>query len=129
MGGVIADASSVLGSLPTWILVAIALAAAWRVSLSGGGSAVSELEKANKVLERALHDERVKAQEKYDELGAQVRDLRIENAELRGKTDVALAINEWGTGHERRAQERHEAALVVLDLIARRLGPDPNGSD
>ena len=115
-------ATTALGTLPSWILVAIALAAGWRLTRGGAGSAVSELSEANKVLADRL-------QETRDKMGAEIRDLRVENARLRGRTDVALAINEGGTGHERRAQERHDATLVVLDLIAHRLGPDPNGHE
>jgi hypothetical protein len=29
--------------------------------------------------------------------------------------------------HEQRAHERHAALIVVLDLIAERLGPEPTG--
>jgi hypothetical protein len=117
-------ASQILGTLPSWILVALALFVAWRVSRGGGGSAVSELSTANHVLERSL-------QETRDKLGAEIRDLRIENGELRGRTDVAIALMpviDWTQMHEKRAQERHAATIVVLELIAERLGPDPNGA-
>jgi len=116
-------AASVVGTVPSWILVALGLAVAWRLSRGGGGTAVSELSQANKVLERALSEYKEKT-------GAEIRDLRIENGELRGRTDVAIAISpviDWTAHHERRAQERHEATLVVLDLIAKRLGPEVNG--
>lgn len=118
----IAAAATVFGTLPNWILVALALIVAWRVSRGGGGAAVSELSESNKVLERKL-------QEVRDTMGGEIRDLRIENGELRGRTDVAVAIGpvlEWTLKHELRAQERHDATLRVLDLIAARLGPDPN---
>jgi hypothetical protein len=116
-------AATVWGTLPTWILVGMALFVAWRVSKGGAGSAVSELSAANQVLERSLTDTR-------DRLGAEIRDLRIENGELRGRTDVAIALMpviDWTQMHEKRAQERHDATIVVLDLIAARLGPEPNG--
>jgi hypothetical protein len=116
-------AASVAGTIPTWILVAMALFVAWRVSRGGAGSAVSELTAANHVLEQALTRDR-------DKFGAEIRDLRIENGELRGRTDVAIALMpviEWTTVHEKRAQERHDATIVVLGLIAKRLGPEPNG--
>lgn len=130
--------TGVLGTLPTWILVVIALGAAWRMSRGGTGSAVSELSKANEVLDKRLHEER----QKREDLGAEVADLRTQNAELKGRTDFAAALaaalgplSEWTIGHETRAQERHEAAmknssknteavLLVLDRIAERLGPD-----
>lgn len=104
------------GTLPNWLLVVLAVAVAWRLSRGGGGSAVSELSKANEVLTKRVQ-----------ELGSEVRDLRAENAELRGRTDVALAIDHWGSEHERRAQERHLATLHVLDMIARHLGEEPDG--
>jgi hypothetical protein len=115
--------ATIWGTLPNWILIAVALLAAWRLSRGGAGSAVSELDKSNDVLTRALADTR-------DKLGVEIRDLRIENGELRGRTDVAIALApvlEWTISHETRAQERHTSMIVVLDLIAARLGPDPNG--
>jgi hypothetical protein len=84
---------------PAWLALAFALAVAWRISRAGGGSAVSELSKANEVLTRRVN-----------ELGAEVRDLRAANAELSTRTDFA--------------QMRSAATLRVLDLIASRLGPD-----
>lgn len=116
-------ATTVWGTLPTWILVGIAILASWRLSKGGAGSAVSELDKSNQVLTRSLADTREK-------LGNEIRDLRIENGELRGRTDVAIALApvlEWTISHETRAQERHSSMIVVLDLIAARLGPEPNG--
>jgi cell division protein FtsB len=92
-------------------------AVAWRVSRGGGSAAVTVLSEANKVLENKMHEQ----QRKIDELGAEVRDLRVENAELRSRTDYQAVINE----HEKRANERHGATLKVLELIAARLGPDP----
>jgi hypothetical protein len=118
-------ATTVWGTLPTWILVGIAVLAAWRLSKGGAGSAVSELDRSNAVLTRSLADVREK-------LGSEIRDLRIENGELRGRTDVAIALApvlEWTITHEERAQERHTSMIVVLDLIAARLGPDPNGGN
>ena len=117
-------AASIAGTVPSWILVAMALFVAWRLSRGGAGSAVSELSAANAVLERSLNEVREKQ-------GAEIRDLRIENGELRGRTDVAIALMpviDWTQQHEKRAQERHAATIVVLDLIAQRLGPEPNGN-
>jgi multidrug efflux pump subunit AcrA (membrane-fusion protein) len=39
------------------------------------------------------------------------------------------SLNERIDRHEQRADERHLSTLKVLDLIAGRLGPDPNGPD
>jgi outer membrane murein-binding lipoprotein Lpp len=94
---------------PAWLALAFALAVAWRISRAGGGSAVSELSKANEVLTRRVN-----------ELGAEVRDLRAANAELSTRTDFAAVMEH----HEQAAQMRSAATLRVLDLIASRLGPD-----
>ncbi len=121
---VLLGAAQWAGSVPTWALLAVSLAVAWRVTRGGGGSAVSELSEANRVLEHRL-------QETRDTMGAEIRDLRVENAELKGRTDVTVAlvpVLESLASHETRAQERHEGVVRILDLVARRLGPDPNGN-
>jgi hypothetical protein len=94
-----------------WAALLVLAAGLWRLTRGGAGSAVSELSLANRVLEKRNH-----------ELGAEVRDLRIEVAELRTRTDFAAVIAQ----HEERAQSRNVAILGVLDLIAARLGPDHN---
>ena len=101
--------ASIVGDIPSWLTSVVILLAAWRISKGGAGSAVSELSAANRVLERRLH-----------ELGAEVRDLRIENEGLKQRTDFSsvMAI------HERNAQQRTEGILKVLDLIAGKLGGD-----
>jgi hypothetical protein len=60
-----------------------------------------------------------------------LREAEREISELRGRTDVSLAMAEalgpvvdWSNSHEERAQERHVRTMIVLDLIATRLGPD-----
>lgn len=112
------------GQLAVWIPVGMALAVAWRITRGGAGAAVGELERANHVLEASLQRERESHQLTKDKMGAEIRDLRVEVGELRGRTDVALAINAWGEQHEQRAQERHIAQLNVLEMIAARLGRD-----
>jgi S-methylmethionine-dependent homocysteine/selenocysteine methylase len=127
-------AQFVYGSIPTWALFFLALVVAWRVTRGGAGSAVSELSKANEVLTQRVHD-----------LGAEVRDLKVENERLKARTDVSLVIAPEAqriidetraalAEHERTATEWHQQQLasgakqlIVLDLIAGRLGPDPNG--
>jgi DNA integrity scanning protein DisA with diadenylate cyclase activity len=120
-----------------WLQLAalvVIVAAAWRVTRGGGGAAVQELSTANRVLERRNH-----------ELGSEVRDLRIEVAELRTRTDFAAAMaayeermDEARRGdaaraqqqyeeHEARAAARSDNVVRVLELIAARLGPDDNG--
>lgn len=115
MTAVVAHAS-IIGTIPSWGLLVIALLAAYRVTKGGGGSAVSELSAANTVLDKRLHEQ-----------GAEIRDLRIKNTELEAKTDFTIAlapIFEWTASHEIRAQERHEKTMIVLDLIAQRLGKE-----
>jgi hypothetical protein len=117
---VIMAASSWVGSIPTWALFVLAMGIAYRLSRGGGSAAVSELSKANEVLTNRVH-----------ELGSEVRDLRVENAELKGRTDFALALEpilKWSISHEARAQERHEKSMVMFDLIAKHLGAEPNGN-
>jgi hypothetical protein len=101
-----------VGTLGQWVLVLIALFAAWRIARGGGGTAVHELSEANRVLEKRIH-----------ELGAEVRDLKIENQALRARTDFGAVIAK----HEERAESRTDGILKVLDLIAARLGPDEHG--
>lgn len=99
-----------------WIPIVAAVVAVWYLGRHGGGTALSNMEQANRILERTQRalEERVALLEK-------------ENAELRGRTDVAIAIERSMAAHEVRAQARHEATAVILSLIAQRLGPDPNG--
>lgn len=122
-------ATSVFGTLPGWLTIAAVIGAAWSFRRGGGGSAIESLQIANRVLEK---DNRG--------LAVKVDELTKEVAVLRGRTDVAVQvqpIQEQLTKHELRAQERHDGAqlraderskslLLVLDLIARRLGPDTN---
>jgi hypothetical protein len=98
-----------VATLGQWVLVLVAVFVAFRVSRGGGGTALHELSEANRVLEKRLH-----------ELGAEVRDLRIENESLRSRTDFSAVI----ASHETRAAARTAGILKVLDLIAERLGPD-----
>lgn len=120
------------GNVAQWLIVAIGVFAAWRISRGGGGSAVAELDRANKVLDHSLHLER----EKSERLGGEVRDLRIENAALKEQTNFASALAgaispliEWTHVHEERAQQRFDAQLKVMDLVAARLGPDADVTD
>lgn len=106
--------------LPTWGILAVTLAAAYRLTRGGGGAAVAELDRSNRVLTEALHAERQAHQATKDRMGAEVRDLRVQVATLEAKTDVAAVMQ----GHEERAQERHVKTLQVLELIAARLGRD-----
>lgn len=92
-----------------WASLALLAFTLWRITRGGGGSAVQELSAANRVLEKRNHD-----------LGAEVRDLRIEVEKLRARTDFAAVMAQ----HEEQAQKRAEGILTVLDLIAGKLGTD-----
>lgn len=108
-----------IGTLPGWATLAVLLAGVWTVYRGGGGTAVSELKTANDVLSKRVHN-----------LNDEKNTLRGEVAELRGRTDVTVAIVpilEWTLQHESRAQDRHDASMTILGLIADRLGPEPNG--
>lgn len=99
--------------LPSWILLAVALLVAWRVTRGGGGSAVTELSAANGVLEKRVH-----------ELETQVSELRHENLALAARTDFTQALSPLLVAtetHEARAVERSTRILSVLDTIAERL--------
>jgi hypothetical protein len=116
-----------IGTLPGWLTLITLVGAAWLFQRGGGSTAISSLEAANRVLEREL--EKLKTSDR-------LKDKEL--SELRGRTDVALAIAPivaWTEQHEARAQDRHDqaerraderqvATLNVLDLIADRLGPD-----
>lgn len=83
----------------------------------GGSTALAEMERANRILERRVHE-----LESANELQAK----RI--TELEQRTDIALALSPVLLAlqhHETAATQRAEATLGVLDLIARRLGPEP----
>jgi hypothetical protein len=105
-----------LGTLPTWLTFGGIMGAAWMFYRAGGGTAIATLEAANRVLEKRVQD-----------LETQSRRDNATIAELRGRTDVSMAlapILEWTVHHEDRAQQRHDRTLIVLDLIAERLGGD-----
>lgn len=119
----VAHAAPIWGTIPGWLTLA-GIVAGLVVFARGGmgsGEAVRSAREARDVLSETVESQRVK-----------LDDANKEIATLQGKTDVTLAlvtalspISEWTTLHERRAQERHDASMVVLGLIAERLGPDP----
>lgn len=106
------------GSLPTWALLLLAVVAAWRISRGGGGSAVTELTAANKVLEE-------RDQKRETAMQAQAKQI----AALESKTDVVLAVTPLIADHERHAQERHTATIEVLEAIRDQIHADTNGKD
>jgi hypothetical protein len=101
---------------PLAVSLALALAGFLFVRRYGGGPAMAELERANRVLEKAVRD-----------LKDDNTRLTAEVAALRARTDVGLAIApvlEALKLHEERAATRSERTLTVLDLIAGKLGPE-----
>jgi hypothetical protein len=109
-------ALSVFGTLPAWLTLGAVVGAAWVFSRGGGGTAIATLVEANRVLEKRVHEQDLK-----------ISDQDKVIAELRGRTDLSLSLKpiiDWTSLHDQRAQERHDKTLLVLDLIAERLGPD-----
>lgn len=115
------------GTVSGWFTVLLLLAGLWVFLRGGGGVALGHLREANEVLTGTIQEQERKLQEGATRL----REAEREISELRGRTDVSLAIAqalvpiiEWSNSHEQRAQERHEASLGILQLIADRLGPE-----
>lgn len=109
-------AVDIVGTIPGWLTLVFLAGSALYVMRHGGSTAIEELSKANDYLGKRVQS-----------LGGEVRDLKVQNAELRGRTDIAAVLSpliDWTAHHEARAQERHEATLKLLALIAERFGPD-----
>ena len=105
-----------IGTVGQYLTIAAVLLGSWLIYRGGGGGALATLETANRILVRRV--EELERQGKVDT--AMI-------AELRGRTDVTLALAplvQASEAHEVRAQQRHERSLVVLEMIASRLGPD-----
>jgi len=105
-----------VGTLAQYLTLCAIIVGAFFVWRGGGGSALSILTAANGVLEARVR-----------ELEHKQRDDAKLIAELTGRTDVTLALSPLTKsidGHEQRAQARFDRTLVVLELIASRLGPD-----
>lgn len=108
-----------IGSVSSWLTVAAVIGLAVVFSRGGTGTAVKGLTDTNGELERQIK-----------ERDGKISALERINAELRAQKDVGTAIEPVIAAlhaHEERAQERAAKVLVVLDLIADRLGPDMNG--
>jgi len=113
---VLTSAGAVWGTLPGWLTLVSLLAVAVILVRGGAGTAVEGLQATNRELQRQIH-----------ELQSKVADLTNENAELRGRTDVAVVVApviEAVRAHEVSAAKRSDRTLTVLDLIAQRLGKD-----
>lgn len=106
-----------LALLEYLLVAAIALGGFAFARRYGGGTALEQLERANKVLEQTVHEQE-----------QQIARLQRRVAELEGKTDLTIAlvpVLEALKGHEVEAGKRSIATLGVLEQIARRLGPEP----
>ena len=113
--GVIVAAAS-WGTIPGWLTLVSLLAVAAILVRGGAGQAVEGLQATNRELQRQIHV-----------LEGKVGDLSKENAELRGRTDVTLALAPfmtWAESHEKHAERRSIATLAVLDMIAKSLGKE-----
>lgn len=107
-----------LGTIPGWLTLATLLGAAWAFRRGGGGAAIQNLETANRVLERS-----------GEQKDKQINELLRRVALLETKTDFAIAfkpIIDWTAAHEMRAEARHDKTMIVMDLIAKRMGAEPD---
>lgn len=105
-------------AVPSLATLLVALGIALFVARHGGGAALAELERANGILERRVHDlEKIKA------------GLDAELAVLRSRTDVAASLEPLAAllrdqhADAMRHFDHHE---TLLAMIADRLGPDPH---
>jgi len=86
----------------------------------GGSSALEELERANGILERRV-----------DVLTKENAELRAEVAKLSASRDLSVALQPVLTAlttHEELASRRADATLHVLDMIAGKLGAEPEAA-
>lgn len=101
------------------ILIAGALlAAVWLNSRGKSGEALSYYATANETLVKQNH-----------ELIRDNKELDAENTYLRKATNFELALAPIVAGQvaaEANAEKRHVQAVVIWDLIAERMGRDPN---
>lgn len=125
-----------IGTIPGWLTLVGLLTLGWIMYRGQAGPAVAYLQTANTVLEKEV-----------EELKRKVKLLEEANAELRAKTDISVAIKpviDWTIAHEHADEHRHQevvsafqplilelerhtsSVLNVLELIAARLGPEPN---
>lgn len=113
--------AAAVNTVSAWVLLCGLVGGAWMFFRGGGRTAISSLETANRVLAA-----RVDEQDKI--ITAQTSRI----AELEAKTDVAQATEaairpliEQLDHADRRAEERNLLLLNVCQMIADRLGPDP----
>lgn len=120
-------AVSAIGSLPQWLTVVLLLAGGYLVTRGAAGPALEIERNANTTL-----------RERNTELERQLADRTKEVAALVVKTDLAPlqqalverleVLGHEVMEHDRQAAERFRKMCDLLDLIAERLGPEPNGA-
>lgn len=110
-------ANTIYTDVIPWLIVASGfIGAAWINKRGATGDALKYLQDANQI----LHKENT-------ELKRERQNFLAEIAALKAKTDVALAIRPIVTAHElheKRAEQRWTNMMRVLDMIAKRLGPE-----
>lgn len=97
------------------------LSAAWFIVRAGGGAALDTMVTANHILA-----ERVKELEASDKIKTN------EIAILTARTNIALALaplQDWAFSHDKMTKEFHDSSLRLLEMIAKRLGPDQHDGD
>jgi hypothetical protein len=110
-----------LGTLPQWLTIFIILGLAGAVRSGQLGPALGYLRDANATLTQ-----------ENTELKKQLAEQVALVVSLRARTDLKpleTALLAQLTGHERRAEARFEKTCAILDLIADRLGPEPDADD
>lgn len=103
-----------LGTLPGWFTLALLVGAAYAFRRGGGGTAISELQTANQVLEKTVHRQ-----------GEEILDLRKQLAASEARTDIALALGPLLSAieaHETNAAKRAEVMIGVIEAIGVTLG-------
>lgn len=104
-----------LGSLPAWLTLIVVSIVGYFFVRGAGGTALSTLETANRILEGRVHD-----------LEAQVKSDAKLIAELKARSDLSVQIApivRWTGEHDEREQQRFEKTILVLGEIADRLAP------
>jgi hypothetical protein len=105
------------GSLSGWITLAVIVGAAWTFRRAGGGTAISSLEIANRVLEKRVVELERQAK----------RDTSL-IAELKARTDLSVQLHplvKWTGEHEERDQQRFEATTALLEVISDKITEKP----
>jgi hypothetical protein len=111
-------AATLITQIEPWLIISAGLVGvAWINKRGQTGAALEYSQSANKL----LHDQNSELKKERTKLIAEV-------VALRSKTDLSLAViplSEQLQAHETRAEDRHKKTVMVLDLIAERLGADP----